>query len=97
MNTATRKTAPKSRRIVTLDPSQYALYQSGQLDICAPDGTRLESIGHLPAVNQRTRFVDQLSLVEALVVNCNGSLELSDRAIASLADMLNQSQHMIES
>jgi hypothetical protein len=96
MNTATRKTAPKSRRIVTLDPSQYALYQSGQIDICAPDGTRLESIGHFPACEQRTRFVDQLSLVEALVVNCSGQLELSDRAIASLAEMLNQSQKMIE-
>lgn len=96
MNTATRKTAPKSRRIVTLDTSQYALYQSGQLDICAPDGTRLESIGHFPACDQRTRFVDQLSLVEALVVNCRGELELSDRAIASLADMLHQSQQMIE-
>lgn len=96
MNTATRKATPKSRRIVTLDPSQYALYQSGQLDICAPDGTRLESIGHFPACEQRTRFVDQLSLVEALVVNCSGQLELSDRAIASLADMLNQSQKMIE-
>lgn len=96
MNTATRKTAPKSRRIVTLDPSQYALYQSGQLDICAPDGTRLESIGYFPACDQRTRFVDQLSLVEALVVNCRGELELSDRAIASLADMLHQSQKMIE-
>ncbi|UUA73098.1 hypothetical protein [Cellvibrio sp. QJXJ] len=85
----------KSRRVIQLDQSQYALYLSGQLDIYSPDAMRLESIGHFPQSENRTRFVDQLSLVEALVVNCNGQLELSERAIASLADLLNQSQKMI--
>jgi hypothetical protein len=100
MNKSARKTASlplqQTRRVIQLDQSQFALYQSGQIDIYAPDGTRLESIGHFPAEENRTRFVDQLSLVEALVVNCNGQLELSDRAIASLADLLNKSQKMIE-
>lgn len=85
----------KSRRVIQLDQSQYALYLSGQIDIYSPDGLRLNSVGHLPAQEHRTRFVDQLSLVEALVVNCNGQLELSDRAIASLAEMLNESQKLI--
>jgi hypothetical protein len=86
----------KNRRVIQLDQSQYALYLSGQIDIYSPDAIRLESIGHFPQAENRTRVVDQLSLVEALVVNCNGQLELSDRAIASLADLLNQSQKMIE-
>ena len=45
MNTATRKTAPKSRRIITLDPSQYALYQSGSIELHAPDGEVLDTVG----------------------------------------------------
>lgn len=100
MNKSAKKPADiplqKSRRVIQLDQSQYALYLSGQIDIYSPDAIRLESIGHFPAQERRTSFVDQLSLVEALVVNCNGQLELSDRAIASLADLLNQSQKLIE-
>ena len=100
MNKSAKKPADiplqKSRRVIQLDQSQYALYLSGQLDIYSPDAMLLESVGHFPDQEHRTRFVDQLSLVEALVVNCNGQLELTDRAIASLADMLNESQKLIE-
>lgn len=99
MSKTARKTTSiplqKSRRVIQLDHSQYALYLEGKIDIYSPDAMLLDSIGHFPAQEHRTRFVDQLSLVEALVVNCNGQLELSDRAIASLAEMLNESQKLI--
>jgi hypothetical protein len=89
----------KSRRVIQLDQSQYALYQSGQLDIYAPDSTPLKSIGaRLDADElevERYKLHDQISLVESLVVTSNGQLELSERAIAGLAQMLSDAKDLI--
>lgn len=82
----------KTRRVIQLDQSQYQLYLKGQLDIYSPDALLLESIGEplnkTEAEVDQYRLRDQLSLVEALVVTSSGQLELSERALAGLADML---------
>jgi hypothetical protein len=99
MNTATRKTAPKSRRIVTLDPSQFALYQTGNIELHSPTGELLDTVGTLAARDEAevslTRLQDQLHLVECLL--CNGSypLELSERAGAGLVDLLHQANEFL--
>jgi hypothetical protein len=89
----------KSRRVIQLDQSQYALYQSGQLDIYSPDALLLESIGEAlntaEAEVHRYKLRDQLSLVEALVINSSGQLELSESATAGLAQLLFESQQQL--
>jgi len=86
----------KSRRVIQLDQSQYALYMSGQLDIYSPDAMRLTSIGHVPEQDNRACFAGQLSLVETLVVTSTGELQLSETALAGLADMLNRAQNYLK-
>lgn len=99
MTTAIRKSAPKSRRVIQLDQSQFALYQSGSIEIHAPDGSLLETVGERIAAAEaevhRSKLHDQLSLVGALVINTNGHLELTDHAAAGLADLLFQSQQLL--
>jgi hypothetical protein len=89
-----------SRRVIQLDQSQYQLYLNGKIEIYSPDALLLETIGasvnEWKASEERTRLVDHLSLVECLVVNTNGQLELTDRATAALADLLRSAQNGLE-
>jgi hypothetical protein len=89
-----------SRRVIQLDQSQYELYLKGQIQIYSPDALLLATIG-IPVTErqqaeQRTQLVDNLSLLECLVVNTNGQLELTDRATAALAGLLRDAQCAIE-
>lgn len=89
-----------SRRVIQLDHSQYELFLKGQIQIYSPDALLLATIGvpvtERKEAEQRTQLVDRLSLVECLVVNTNGQLELTDRATAALAELLRDAQDQIE-
>jgi hypothetical protein len=88
-----------TRRVIQLDQSQYALYQSGHIEIHAPDDSLLETVGERIAAAEaevhRSKLHDQLSLVSALVINTNGHLELTDHAAAGLADLLFEAQQQL--
>lgn len=92
-------TAKKSRRVITLDPAQYAVYQKGHLDIVSPEGDLLTGIG--VAIDRRVVELTReegtniLYLLEGLVVNAHGGLELSERAVAGLADMLQRANKLL--
>jgi hypothetical protein len=96
MNSATRKTTTKARRIVTLDESQYQLYQRGQIEIQAPNGEFLKAIGTTMDQAETEvdlyRLQDQLHLVEALLFNTQGQLELNERAVAGLVQVLSDAR-----
>ncbi len=89
----------KPRRIVKLSPSQFAMYQRGEIEIHSPSGELLSTIGEplnrVIADIECTRLTDQLSLVESLMLNANGELQLSEHAIAGLADLLGQAKGFI--
>jgi len=99
MNTATRKTAPKSRRIVTLDPSQYALYQSGTIELRAPDGEVLETLGtymhraESQVAQERARL--EIELLVALLGNTGDFLELNKNAVSGLQDILHRAGELL--
>lgn len=88
-----------SRRVIQLDQSQYQLYLNGQIQIYSPDAMLLDTIGEQVKSRQededRTRLTDQLSLLECLVVTSTGELQLTDRALAGLSDLLRQAQNEI--
>jgi hypothetical protein len=98
--TATSKTPVKARRTVTLDESQYQLYRNGHIDIVSPSGELLDRVGDQPKLfvtqEHNDNMYNQLSLVEALLVNSTGQLELSPRAIEGMATLLAQSREFIE-
>lgn len=82
MNTATRKTTPKNRRIVVLDPSQFALYQTGNIEIQSPNGEPLEVFGtdmsRCEAELSLSRLQDQMHLVDCLLRGAQYPLELTE-------------------
>ena len=87
------------RRILKLSPSQFELYQHGEVDIVSPSGDTLCTVG-VGVDRARTevetmRLHDTVCLVESLVRQNNGQLELSDYALAGLSEMLSQSAELL--
>lgn len=93
------KTTPKNRRIIVLDPSQYALYQSGTIELRAPDGEVLESLGHYmrkaetEVAKERVRL--ELHLLVSLLGCANGFVELDKTAIAGMQDVLHRANEFL--
>jgi hypothetical protein len=104
MNKPARKTASlplqKSRRVIQLDQSQFALYRTGRLDILSPTGELLDYVGDhkklIAAQENNEKLYNQLSLVEDIMVSSTGELHLSPRAIEGLASLMAQSREFIE-
>ncbi len=93
------KTTPKNRRIVTLDPSQFALYQSSDIEIHSPDGELLNTIGdyhhraELEVAQYRLR--SELSLVASLLAQTKEFVELDKHAISGMQDLLWRAEEML--
>lgn len=100
MTASTRKTSTKARRILVLDPSQFALYQTGDIDVQSPSGEHLNTIGHWQNKAEVEvslyRLQDQMHLVECLLRNGKYPLELSERAGAGLVEMLDRAQEFLQ-
>ena len=81
-----------SKYVITLDILQYFFYQSEHIDIHAPDGSRLQTIGYgikRDAIESSTyRLKEQIYIVECLLGNLNNKLELPAQAVSALADLL---------
>lgn len=82
--------------VVTLDPPQYDLYKAGCIEIHAPDGNYLESIGqHIQndEINFRDKkMLNQIYLIESLLINTTGTIQLPEKALAGLIDLMNEVQ-----
>ena len=86
----------KEHCTITLGLPQYFFYQSEYIDIHAPDGSILESIGHRVkemALEESThRLHEQIFLLESLLGNLHQSIELPREAVSALADILYRMQ-----
>lgn len=86
--------------IINLDLRQYYFYQSDHIEIHAPDGTHLESIGHILRVNETlngaARLKEQIILVECLLGNIIQGVSLPAKAISALTDLLEQMRSVSE-
>ena len=81
---------------INLDILQYFFYRSGQIEIYAPDGIRLENIGYgikRDDIESSTyRLKEQIYLMECLLGNLSNRLELPAQAVSALADLLYRMQ-----
>lgn len=82
--------------IITLDTLQYFFYSSQYIDICDPNGHRLESIGY-GIKNDHVeisiyRLKEQMFLLECLLCKLNTNLQLPTHAISALGDLLYRMQ-----
>jgi hypothetical protein len=77
--------------IITLNSSQYALYQSGIIEIHAPDGEHLESFGQKirddQAKDNAYQLQSQICLLESLFLNITDTIELPVSASSGLVDV----------
>lgn len=102
---AARKNSPatpetKIRREIKLDASLFAIYKTGTIDILNPDGEPIDCIGKTTKqlndnqVSEDT--ANNLRLIEELILGNTNGLQLSEHAIAGLANSLSQAQRIIE-
>lgn len=98
---AKKSPAFNTRRVITLDESQYAIYLTGKIDICCPDGEVIDGVGKLISDKafalQKEFAVDNLRLIEDLIRSCGDKpLEISDRGALGLANAFWQAQKIID-
>ncbi|WP_331352553.1 hypothetical protein [Cellvibrio sp. UBA7671] len=99
-----RKTSPatpetKLRRVIKLDASQFAIYTTGTIDILNPDGEPIDCIGNtvtlLNSNEAREKLANNLRLIEELLLNSHDGIQLSEHAVAGLAETLSRAERMI--
>lgn len=94
--TSNAVTSLSSRRVIQLDASQYALYQSGQIEIQSPSGEQLALLGteidRIQGQVECEKLRNQLALIESLMVNTHGFVELHETAVVGLAEAISQAQ-----
>lgn len=77
--------------VILLNPTQCNLYKTASLEIVAPDGDYLESIGHSiqkdKAEIEAHQLHNQIVLLEHLFSHINQDIELPARAVTGLADV----------
>lgn len=99
-NSSNETRIQKENCIITLDLPQYFFYQAEHIDLHDPNGNFLESIGHRIQVMEtettQYRLHEQICLVENLLGQINHDLELRKEAVSALADLLYQTQKVIE-
>ncbi|MES2676224.1 MAG: hypothetical protein V4660_18445 [Pseudomonadota bacterium] len=97
--------APASNKISNIDPtiitlsqSQYTLYQSDIIEIHAPDGEHLESLGQKirddQAKESAYQLQSQICLLECLFLNITDSIELPVKASSGLVDVFYRMQEL---
>jgi hypothetical protein len=85
---------------ITLTSRQHTFYQQNNLKIRAPDGQHLETIGlEIQQENNRdmaTQLLHQICLVQSLTSHVDERLELPQRAVFGLADLLYKMEEFCE-
>jgi hypothetical protein len=99
-----RKNSPttpeiKLRRVIKLDASQFAIYNTGTIDILNPDGEPIDCIGNtvtlLNSNEAREKFTNNLCLIQELLLSSIDGIQLSEHAVAGLVDTLSRAERMI--
>ncbi len=100
MDNITHLPNTESHRIITLNPSQYVLYQTTCIDLNTPDGEYLETLGQhiqndLTETNAH-QLRDNIYLIGCLLGKINEDIELPVRAVSGLADLFYRMQELCE-
>ncbi|MCE3252885.1 MAG: hypothetical protein K0Q67_1905 [Cellvibrio sp.] len=86
--------------IVTLNPFQNAYYHQSSIEIHAPNGEHLETLGaDAQKENNYTNNMqlrDQICLVETLLGHINQDIELPRQAVSGLTDLLFRMQELCD-
>lgn len=89
----------KLRREIKLDALQFAIYNTGTTDILNPDGEPIDCIGHittqLNTIGSREEVANNLRLIEELPLSSIDGIQLSEHAVAGLAETLSRAERMI--
>lgn len=89
----------KIRRVIKLDASQMAIYNTGSIDILNPEGEPIDCIGNivtqLNSNDSREQLANSLCLIEELLLSSTDGIQLSEHAVAGLADTLSRAERMI--
>jgi hypothetical protein len=89
----------KIRRVIKLDASQLAIYNNGTIDILNPDGEPIDCIGNtvtlLNSNEAREKFTNNLCLIQELLLSSIDGIQLSEHAVAGLAETLSRAERMI--
>lgn len=99
MSNSRKNTPSKSRRIVTLDDSQFAQYQHGDIELRAPNGELLETLGKQLDASEaeismfRARY--QLAMLGDLLRNAHYPIELSEQGGIGLVETIDQAQQFL--
>lgn len=102
---AARKNSPatpetKLRSVIKLDASQFAIYNTGTIDILNPDGDPIDVIGTetklLNEIDSHDKVTNNLRLIEELLLGKTDGAQLSVYTIAGLSYALSQAQKIIE-
>lgn len=92
--------ATKLRREIRLDESQFAIYKTGTLDILDPTGEPIDCIGQptkqLNELGSREDLANSLRLIEELLLCSHDGIQLSEYAVAGLAETLSRAERMID-
>jgi hypothetical protein len=78
----------KTHCTITLSEYQLAYYRQSCIELLAPDGTHLETIGEDIKKDQRHQLREEICLVECLLSQINHNVDMPPQALSSLADLL---------
>ncbi len=73
---------------ITLDEYQHAFYQQSSINIIAPSGNLLQHIGFEVEKDASHQMRDEVHLVSCLLNNIHHDIDLSQRALYGLADLM---------
>ncbi len=80
--------------VILLNDTQYEFYKTASVEILAPDGEYIESIGHIAqkdaAEVEAYQLHNQVVLLEYLFSSINQDIELPVRAVSGLADVFSR-------
>lgn len=80
--------------VILLNATQYEFYQTASVEILAPDGEYIESIGHAvqrdAADGDAYQLHNQVALLDYLFNSINQDIELPARAVSGLADVFSK-------
>jgi hypothetical protein len=87
------------RREIKLDESQFAIYKTGTIDILNPSGEPIDCIGNetkqLNDFGSREEIANNLRLIEELLLCSSDGIQLSEHAVAGLAETLARAERIV--
>ncbi len=86
----------KSACNITLNDYQHAFYLQSSINIIAPNGSLLQHIGYEVEKDASQQMRDEVHLVSSLLNNIHHDIDLSQRALYGLADLMYRVQEFCD-